>query len=184
MLYPLSHEQRKQIAAKHAQYCIDKISCYRSKLRPLAPIPQDYANYKIKIGYVSSDFGNHPTAHLMQSIPGKHNLNKFEIFCYSLSPDDGTQYRKKIERESQHFVDLSSIGDNLEAADRIRADGIDILLNMNGYTKGKARKYCHNLMFLIRSTQRNICIETSPHSSHVARLSRVIWCRVYGLYHH
>ena len=135
MLYPLSHEQRKQIAAKHAQYCIDKVSCYKNKLRPLAPISSD-SNYKIKIGYVSSDFGNHPTAHLMQSIPGKHDLSKFEIYCYSLSPDDGTQYRKKIERESQHFVDLSSIGDNLEAADRIRSDGIDILLNMNGYTKG------------------------------------------------
>ena len=138
MLYPLSHEQRKQIAAKHAQYCIDKISCYRNKLRPLAPIPnaQEYKNYKIKIGYVSSDFGNHPTAHLMQSIPGKHDLTNFEIFCYSLSPDDGTQYRKKIERESQHFVDLSSVPDNRDAADRIRSDGIDILLNMNGYTKG------------------------------------------------
>ena len=138
MLYPLSHEQRKQIAAKHAQYCIDKISCYRNKLRPLAPIPnaQEYKSYKIKIGYVSSDFGNHPTAHLMQSIPGKHDLRNFEIFCYSLSPDDGTQYRKKIERESQHFVDLSSVPDNRDAADRIRSDGIDILLNMNGYTKG------------------------------------------------
>ena len=176
MLYPLSHEQRKQIAAKHAQYCIDKISCYRSKLRPLAPIMQNSANYKIKIGYVSSDFGNHPTAHLMQSIPGQHNLAKFEIFCYSLSPDDGTQYRKKIERESQHFVDLSSVGDNFEAADRIRADGIDILLNMNGYTKGKIWRVQSGLITLyIRSTKRDICIETSTNPGHVARLSGLVW---------
>ena len=176
MLYPLSHEQRKQIAAKHAQYCIDKISCYRSKLRPLAPIMQNSANCKIKIGYVSSDFGNHPTAHLMQSIPGQHNLAKFEIFCYSLSPDDGTQYRKKIERESQHFVDLSSVGDNFEAADRIRADGIDILLNMNGYTKGKIWRVQSGLITLyIRSTKRDICIETSTNPGHVARLSGLVW---------
>ena len=132
MLYPLSHDQRKQIAAKHAQYCIDKVACYKNKLRPM----QSNSSKKIRIGYVSSDFGNHPTAHLMQSIPGKHNLDEFEIFCYSLSPDDGTQYRKKIEKESEHFVDLSNYPDNLDAANKIRADGIDILLNMNGYTKG------------------------------------------------
>lgn len=37
---------------------------------------------RIKIGYVSSDFGNHPTSHLMQSIPGFHDKSKVEIYCY------------------------------------------------------------------------------------------------------
>ena len=72
MLYPLTHEQRKQIASKHAQYCIDKVACYKNKLRTS---PNKCSkNCKIRVGYVSSDFGNHPTAHLMQSIPGKHDL--------------------------------------------------------------------------------------------------------------
>lgn len=34
---------------------------------------------RLRIGYVSSDFGNHPTSHLMQSIPGMHNPEKFEV---------------------------------------------------------------------------------------------------------
>lgn len=34
---------------------------------------------RLRIGYVSSDFGNHPTSHLMQSIPGMHNSEKFEV---------------------------------------------------------------------------------------------------------
>lgn len=34
---------------------------------------------KLRIGYVSSDFGNHPTSHLMQSIPGVHNRNNVEV---------------------------------------------------------------------------------------------------------
>lgn len=34
---------------------------------------------RLRIGYVSSDFGNHPTSHLMQSIPGLHNPEKFEV---------------------------------------------------------------------------------------------------------
>lgn len=37
------------------------------------------SNGRLKIGFVSSDFGNHPTSHLMQSIPGMHNSEKFEV---------------------------------------------------------------------------------------------------------
>lgn len=86
----------------------------------------------MKIGYVSSDFGNHPTSHLMQSVPGLHNKNNVEVFCYALSADDGTTFRSKIARETEHFVDLSQITCNGKAADRIFADGVQILVNMNG----------------------------------------------------
>lgn len=34
---------------------------------------------RLRVGYISSDFGNHPTSHLMQSIPGMHNPEKFEV---------------------------------------------------------------------------------------------------------
>lgn len=37
------------------------------------------SNGRLRVGYVSSDFGNHPTSHLMQSIPGMHNSEKFEV---------------------------------------------------------------------------------------------------------
>ena len=40
------------------------------------------------------------------------------------------------QREAEHFVDLSQIPSNDKAADKIHADGIHILVNMNGYTKG------------------------------------------------
>ncbi len=72
--------------------------------------PKELAtNGRLRIGYVSSDFGNHPTSHLMQSVPGFHDRSRVEIFCYSLSPDDGTTFRAKIARESEHFVDLSQV---------------------------------------------------------------------------
>jgi len=72
----------------------------------------------------------------MQSIPGLHDREKVEIFCYALSADDGTTFRAKIAREAEHFIDLSQIPCNGKAADRINTDGIHILVNMNGYTKG------------------------------------------------
>ncbi len=64
---------------------------------------------RLRVGYLSSDFCNHPTSHLMQSVPGFHRRAKVEIFCYSLSPDDSTSFRKKISEETEHFVDLSKV---------------------------------------------------------------------------
>merc|ERR1719210_2016571 len=135
MLYPLSHSMRKAIAARHASLCMEKINvlhkpAYQHQKERLS------SGGRLRIGYVSSDFGNHPTSHLMQSVPGHHDKSRVEIFCYSLSPDDGTTFRQKISQEAEHFIDLSKIPCNGKAADRIHQDGIDILVNMNGYTKG------------------------------------------------
>ncbi|XP_040159287.1 UDP-N-acetylglucosamine--peptide N-acetylglucosaminyltransferase 110 kDa subunit isoform X1 [Anopheles arabiensis] len=132
MLYPLSHEFRKTIAARHANLCLEKINVLH---KPPYKFGRELSG-RLRIGYVSSDFGNHPTSHLMQSIPGLHDRNRVEIFCYALSPDDGTTFRGKISREAEHFIDLSQTPCNGKAADRIHADGIHILVNMNGYTKG------------------------------------------------
>ncbi len=67
------------------------------------------------------------------------------MFCYSLSPDDSTNFRGKIAREAEHFIDLSQVPCNGKAADRIHADGVHILVNMNGYTKG-----ARNELFALR----------------------------------
>lgn len=133
MLYPLSHDFRKAIAARHANLCLEKIQILH---KPIYKFLRDMNAPRLRIGYVSSDFGNHPTSHLMQSVPGMHDRSRFEIFCYALSPDDGTTFRSKIANESEHFVDLSLVPCNGKAADRIYTDGIHVLVNMNGYTKG------------------------------------------------
>ncbi len=80
MLYPLTHEQRKAIGNRHAQLCLEKIAVLHKA--PYAFPRQLAPDGRLRIGYVSSDFGNHPTSHLMQSIPGLHDRTKVEIFCY------------------------------------------------------------------------------------------------------
>lgn len=132
ILYPLSNKARREIATKHAKL-------YTEKVNMLGKIVFEHLkqlNGRLKIGYVSSDFGNHPTSHLMQSIPGLHNKSKVEIFCYALNPDDGTTFRRKIMKDAEHYYDLSKMTCNIEAARKIKSDGINILVNMNGYTKG------------------------------------------------
>jgi hypothetical protein len=53
---------------------------------------------RLRIGYISSDFVNHPTADLIQSALLQHDKTKFEVFCYSITKDDNSEYRKTIER--------------------------------------------------------------------------------------
>uniref|UniRef100_A0A671LQ99 UDP-N-acetylglucosamine--peptide N-acetylglucosaminyltransferase 110 kDa subunit n=1 Tax=Sinocyclocheilus anshuiensis TaxID=1608454 RepID=A0A671LQ99_9TELE len=144
MLYPLSHGFRKAIAERHGNLCLDKVNALH---KPAYERPKDLkaSGGRLRVAYVSSDFGNHPTSHLMQSIPGMHNSEKFEVFCYALSPDDSTNFRVKVMAEAHHFIDLSQITCNGKAADRIQQDGVHILVNMNGYTKG-----ARNELFALR----------------------------------
>ena len=60
-----------------------------------------------------------------------------EIFCYALSAPDGSEWRQRIERDAEHFLDVSawSVPD---IAGRISADGIHLAVNLNGYTKARA----------------------------------------------
>ena len=92
-------------------------------------------NARLKIGYVSSDFGNHPSSHLMQSVYSLHDRSKFDVTCYALTGSDMSSWRKKIESEVETFKDISLLQAS-DAAQLISNDGIHILINLNGYTKG------------------------------------------------
>jgi hypothetical protein len=71
----------------------------------------------------------------MQSVFGMHNPSRAKAFCYATTPSDNSVHRQQIEREAPVFRDV-----NGWAADRlvqqIVQDGIHILVNLNGYTRG------------------------------------------------
>ncbi|MCI24901.1 putative UDP-N-acetylglucosamine--peptide N-acetylglucosaminyltransferase SEC-like, partial [Trifolium medium] len=56
------------------------------------------------------------------------------VFCYALSPNDGTEWRQRIQSEAEHFVDVSAMTSDT-IAKLINEDKIQILINLNGYTK-------------------------------------------------
>ena len=56
------------------------------------------------------------------------------MFCYALSPNDGTEWRLRIQSEAEHFIDVSSMSSHM-IAKMINEDKIQILVNLNGYTK-------------------------------------------------
>ncbi|MEO8303883.1 MAG: tetratricopeptide repeat protein [Betaproteobacteria bacterium] len=96
--------------------------------------PRDRAT-RLKIGYVSADLRTHPIAYLLTELWERHDRERFEVYAYSIGPRDDGPLRQRIERAFEHFVDAADESAN-ETARRIRADGIDILIDLNGYTSG------------------------------------------------
>ncbi|MCH7827241.1 MAG: tetratricopeptide repeat protein [Bacteroidetes bacterium] len=91
-------------------------------------------NSKIKIGYISPDFRNHAVGLLIRDLFQNHDKSKFEIYCYSLSPempDDNVQ--STIKNGCNYFINLynSSIE---SAAKKINEDEINILVDLAGFT--------------------------------------------------
>ena len=131
---PLSAGQIRKISQRNGL----RISC--STLRaPWLPSkvyePPPPPNPFLKVGYVSSDFNNHPLAHLMQSVFGFHDTLRVKAFCYATTASDNSVHRQQIEREAPVFYDASSWSiDRL--VNQIVAHGIHILINLNGYTRG------------------------------------------------
>jgi protein O-GlcNAc transferase len=99
------------------------------------PAPTASGDGRIRIGYVSSDFRDHPMGHVTAPLFERHDRTRFELFAYALSPDDGSEYRRRIVAACDHFTDVSGRGDD-HAAQAIHDDAIDVLVNLNGYTTG------------------------------------------------
>lgn len=89
---------------------------------------------KLRIGYLSADFRRHPLASLITEVIELHDRTGFECHAYSYAPDDATPERKRLEKAFDHFHDILPIT-QFQAAERIHQDGIDILVDLTGFTQ-------------------------------------------------
>lgn len=93
------------------------------------------AHERLRIGYLSWDFHKHATSYLIAELFELHDRSRFEIYAYSMGPDDGSEIRARIRAACDHFVDVAADSD-IGAAQRIHADEIDVLVDLKGYTLG------------------------------------------------
>ncbi|MBF0159881.1 MAG: tetratricopeptide repeat protein [Magnetococcales bacterium] len=135
----LSEIEQQKIARNFAGY-------FQRSSRPAGDFSamRQLSTERLRIGYVSSDFWDHATAHLIQGLFKHHDRKRFETFVYSFGPDDGSSYRQRIAAECDHFVDLRSFQPE-EAVRRVYADGIHVLIDLKGYTRD-----CHPELFACR----------------------------------
>ncbi len=98
------------------------------------PTGQVISRKRIRIGYVSADFKNHPVATFFEPVLRHYDRNQFDVFCYAqvVNPDATTAQLQELGGIWRSTVGLS----DQELADQIRMDGIDILIDLSGFTEG------------------------------------------------
>jgi predicted O-linked N-acetylglucosamine transferase (SPINDLY family) len=90
---------------------------------------------RVRLGYLSGDFREHPVAYGFASLLERHDRARFEVVALSYGGDADSDMRKRVERGVDRFVDLRQHGLE-ETVAAIRAEQVDIMIDLAGFTGG------------------------------------------------
>ena len=120
----------QQLFEAHAQY-------ERAFGKPLSALAEKPTNdfspeRRLRIGYVSADFSQHPVGRCLLSVLRYHDHGQFEIFCYSdvRRPDSITEQTRSC---ADSWRDVATTRDD-DLARLIRSDRIDVLIDLASHT--------------------------------------------------
>jgi protein O-GlcNAc transferase len=103
---------------------------------PTSPrIPKRNKHDKIRIGYFSGDFREHPVSMLTAELFETHDRSKFELSAFSFGPDTQDKMRLRMEGAFNRFIDLRTASDQ-DIALHARSMEIDIAIDLGGLTHG------------------------------------------------
>ena len=88
---------------------------------------------RLKVGYVTADFREHSVAFFMQPVLEHHNPDNVEVHVYSNGPSD--QVTAQMRALVPHWHEIQGISDEA-VCEKIRQDGIDVLVDLSGFTHG------------------------------------------------
>ena len=100
----------------------------------LGPLPKRPKNEKIRIGYFSADFRDHPVSFLTTELYEIHDRSKFEIIAFSFGVDDKSPTRLRLSQAFNQFIDAGNMSE-IEIAKLARDLQIDIAVDLGGHTQ-------------------------------------------------
>jgi len=100
-------------------------------LPPLAAEPRE----KLTLGYLSGDLRDHAVGHLVAGLFGAHDRARFAVKLFAWGTPEASAVRRRIEAGAEAVIDITALG-HRQAAERIRAEGVDILVELGGHTRG------------------------------------------------
>ncbi len=117
----------------------DNLTCARSwvehkKLSAVLDRPAGrVGGGKIKLAYLSADFRDHATAHLMAGVFEQHDKGRFETYAISFGMDLRDDMRARLERAFDRFIDVRNKSDR-QVAGMLAGMNVDIAVDLKGYT--------------------------------------------------
>ncbi|MGP1609654.1 MAG: O-linked N-acetylglucosamine transferase, SPINDLY family protein, partial [Burkholderiales bacterium] len=98
-------------------------------------VGERYRHDRIRIAYLSADFYLHATSHLMVELFERHDKMHFEVSAWSFGPDTRDAMRARLQKSFEQFHDVR-IQSDTEVAALLRAQEIDIAIDLKGFTDG------------------------------------------------
>lgn len=94
---------------------------------------------KIRIGYFSSDFRNHPVSLLSAELFETHDRSQFEVVGFAFGPKTNDPMRSRLERAFDRFIDVRKHSD-VDVALVAREFEIHIAVDLGGFTEHSRTK--------------------------------------------
>ncbi|MBF0294297.1 MAG: tetratricopeptide repeat protein [Magnetococcales bacterium] len=126
------------VSSAEVRTCAQNYGVRMSVSAGAAPLGRHHANdepERLVIGYLSGDLRNHPVGHLMAGVFEAHDPNRVAVIAYSHGGEEDHPIRRRIREGCERFVDLDRFS-HRDAARRIAEDGVHILVDLQGYTRG------------------------------------------------
>jgi len=117
--------------------------CPPSRLLPA--IAKRARHEKIRVGYFSGDFRNHPVSFLTAEMLERHDRSRFEVSAFSFGPDTQDPMRKRMEQAFDRFIDVRAKSD-LDIVQLAWSMELDIAVDLGGFTEG-----CRPNLFALRA---------------------------------
>lgn len=127
-LYPVPAATHRAVAREYSRRFVARAAELGGPLPPLPALPKK----RLRLGYLSADFRHHPVGHLCHGLFAALDRARCEAFAYSLVPADDA-VTAAVRSGCELFRDCSRWSDRAIAR-QIRDDGVDILLDLTGYT--------------------------------------------------
>jgi len=105
---------------------------------PLVLAPRG-AQPRLRLGFVSSDFGNHPVGRLVVALLERLDRRAFDVQAFATADEPGNAYRQRVEHAVERYT-LLDRRDAAAAARALAAADIDVLFDLNGYSGGAAAR--------------------------------------------
>jgi predicted O-linked N-acetylglucosamine transferase (SPINDLY family) len=121
-----------QLANAYRYYWLDVAQRTPALPRPVADLAP--TTRPIRVGYLSSDLREHAVGFLMSEVFELHDRRKVEVYAYYCGIQTVDAVQARFKASCDHWVDISGLTDK-QAIEQICADKIDILVDLNGYTK-------------------------------------------------
>ncbi|KAH7467042.1 putative UDP-N-acetylglucosamine--peptide N-acetylglucosaminyltransferase SEC [Phytophthora ramorum] len=133
LLHALSPQERKTLAVQYStKYRRNVVDSRNERFTSQIKARE---THRLNIGYLSYDYADHPTTHLMEGLFVKADRSSMKIIAFGYGRDDSSTYRRRVVESVDKFVDLSAASFE-ESAQQIRNQQVHIVMDAQGHTRG------------------------------------------------